>query len=136
MKLLASLASLLLMAGCSQHFHTLRITSEPSGQLVEDCQYEEDSLFGSGEWKIVTNQGWSGIDQKRTPYEVTMPGDTKAVIVTVGGQTKRISFEHGVVQASAFCEPLLGIPLFQVKTHDYLPEKSVHFDVAPVTTWK
>lgn len=133
MKLIASLATLILLSGCSQHYHTLKITSEPSAQLVEDLRYHEDGIF-SGEDKIITSEGWNKFDQMRTPCEVTLSGNTETVTVTVGGQTKRVSFSHGLTEVRMVCEPVLGLPLLEEKVYGYLPEKSMHFDIAPVQT--
>lgn len=133
MKNIFSLAALVLLSGCSQHYHTLKITSEPSAQLIEDIHYQEDGLF-SKEEKIITNDGWAKIDQKRTPYEITLPGETSEVTVTLGGQTKKVSFAHGLSEVRTVCEPFLGLPLLEEKVYSFQLEKQMHFDIAPVQT--
>lgn len=121
---IAIAAASLALAGCSTHYHSMLVTSSPTGQRFSILAADKHHNVIKPENEHET---------MRTPYELTLDGNVWTADVTVNfddgsQQTKTACFAHPAATREAWEEPFLGIPLLLKETESGDRDRKVHFD--------
>lgn len=122
MKNLLGILFITIITGCAEHYHTVRVTSNPSNQPVTVVGYREDNVNLEPEAGLEPNQN--------TPCEFTFNGKVKTVqvILRKDGSQKIITFQHGVETTEIVRQPVFGLPILAKQTYKLDSTKDVHFD--------